>query len=223
MLGAGGGRREPGRRRCAGRGGRAPADGSSRRSGRGRAPMTSPRLRPPRGSPWPSARRARRDGRVPVPVPAARRAAHRELTSRIDSGPWWGIRATPRRQALLDTFAADLQAQARPGDAAARLLPGQRATTCTGRVTDRRQLVLARCRARRAAAAADDQLLSPSPHRADTGRAPHADGRQVGGRAHRLVRRTASTRRRWSARRMRSSASRRTRPRSTCWPGCRAG
>jgi hypothetical protein len=39
------------------------------------------------------------------------------LTSRVDSGPWWGIGATPRRHALLDTFAADMRAQAQPGDA----------------------------------------------------------------------------------------------------------
>jgi hypothetical protein len=39
-----------------------------------------------------------------------------ELTSRFDSGPWWGVSATPGRRLLMDTFAADLQAQARPGD-----------------------------------------------------------------------------------------------------------
>jgi len=40
----------------------------------------------------------------------------RELTSRFDSGPWWGIKVTPERRVLLDTFAADLKAQGRPGD-----------------------------------------------------------------------------------------------------------
>jgi hypothetical protein len=40
----------------------------------------------------------------------------RELTSRFTSGPWWGIKVTPERHRLLDTFAADLTAQARPDD-----------------------------------------------------------------------------------------------------------
>ncbi len=42
--------------------------------------------------------------------------ARRELTSRFTSGPWWGIKVTPERRKLLDTFAADLTAQARPDD-----------------------------------------------------------------------------------------------------------
>lgn len=40
----------------------------------------------------------------------------RELTSRFDSGPWWGIKVTPERRRLMDRFAADLAAQGRPGD-----------------------------------------------------------------------------------------------------------
>ena len=32
-----------------------------------------------------------------------------QLTSRVDAGPWWGIKATPERHLLLDTFAADLR------------------------------------------------------------------------------------------------------------------
>lgn len=44
------------------------------------------------------------------------RVPYGELTSRLDSGPWWGIKVTPERHRLLDTFAADLRAQARPED-----------------------------------------------------------------------------------------------------------
>jgi hypothetical protein len=40
----------------------------------------------------------------------------RTLTSRFDSGPWWGIKVAPERRAQMDAFAADLRAQARPGD-----------------------------------------------------------------------------------------------------------
>jgi len=39
-----------------------------------------------------------------------------QLTSRFDSGPWWGIKVMPKRRQLLDAFAADLRAQARPDD-----------------------------------------------------------------------------------------------------------
>ena len=39
------------------------------------------------------------------------------LTSRFDSGPWWGIEATAERRRLLDGFARDLQVQSRPDDA----------------------------------------------------------------------------------------------------------
>ena len=42
---------------------------------------------------------------------------YRELTSRFDSGPWWGIKVTPERRRLLDAFAVDLRAQGRPADA----------------------------------------------------------------------------------------------------------
>jgi len=42
---------------------------------------------------------------------------YRELTSRFDSGPWWGIKVTPDRRGLLDGFASDLRAQSRPDDA----------------------------------------------------------------------------------------------------------
>jgi hypothetical protein len=40
-----------------------------------------------------------------------------QLTSRFDSGPWWGIKVTPERRRQLDQFAADLRDQSRPGDA----------------------------------------------------------------------------------------------------------
>lgn len=45
-----------------------------------------------------------------------REMPYRELTSRVDSGPWWGIKVTPERRRLLDGFAADLRAQSRPDD-----------------------------------------------------------------------------------------------------------
>ena len=38
------------------------------------------------------------------------------LTSRFDSGPWWGIKVTPGQRAQADGFARDLRAQTRPGD-----------------------------------------------------------------------------------------------------------
>lgn len=38
------------------------------------------------------------------------------LTSRVSSGPWWGIEVTPQRHAELDSFASGLRATARPGD-----------------------------------------------------------------------------------------------------------
>ena len=41
---------------------------------------------------------------------------YRELTSRFDSGPWWGIKVTPERRSLLDSFAADLREKALPAD-----------------------------------------------------------------------------------------------------------
>ena len=45
-----------------------------------------------------------------------RAPSYRELTSRFDSGPWWGIKVTPERRRLLDGFAADLNAQGRSDD-----------------------------------------------------------------------------------------------------------
>jgi hypothetical protein len=39
-----------------------------------------------------------------------------KLTSRFDSGPWWGIKVTPERRRLMDGFAADLHEQALPDD-----------------------------------------------------------------------------------------------------------
>ena len=39
------------------------------------------------------------------------------LTSRFDSGPWWGIEVTAEQRRLLDGFAGDLQVQSRPHDA----------------------------------------------------------------------------------------------------------
>jgi hypothetical protein len=41
---------------------------------------------------------------------------YRTLTSRFDSGPWWGIKVTPERRAQVDSLAAGLHATARPGD-----------------------------------------------------------------------------------------------------------
>jgi|GEM_PF-851545 len=35
-----------------------------------------------------------------------------QLTSRFDSGPWWGIKVTPERRRLMDGFATDLHEQA---------------------------------------------------------------------------------------------------------------
>jgi len=45
-----------------------------------------------------------------------REVPYRELTSRFDSGPWWGIKVMPKRRALMDSFAAALRATSRPGD-----------------------------------------------------------------------------------------------------------
>jgi hypothetical protein len=45
-----------------------------------------------------------------------RDASYRSLTSRVTSGPWWGIKVTPQRHAELDSFAEGLHATARPGD-----------------------------------------------------------------------------------------------------------
>jgi hypothetical protein len=41
---------------------------------------------------------------------------YRELTSRFETGPWWGISVSEERRRFMDTFAADLQEQARPHD-----------------------------------------------------------------------------------------------------------
>jgi hypothetical protein len=41
-----------------------------------------------------------------------RDVAYGELTSRFDSGPWWGIKVTPERRRLMDDFEADLHEQA---------------------------------------------------------------------------------------------------------------
>lgn len=46
-----------------------------------------------------------------------REVPYRELTSRVDAGPWWGIKVTPERRRLLDSFASDLRVQSRPHDA----------------------------------------------------------------------------------------------------------
>ena len=46
-----------------------------------------------------------------------RDVSYAQLTSRFDSGPWWGIKVTPERRRLLDSFASDLRAQSRPDDA----------------------------------------------------------------------------------------------------------
>jgi len=41
---------------------------------------------------------------------------YRELTSRFDSGPWWGVKVMPKRRAEVDSFAAALRITSRPGD-----------------------------------------------------------------------------------------------------------
>ena len=46
-----------------------------------------------------------------------RDVSYAQLTSRFDSGPWWGIRVTPDRRRLLDSFASDLRVQSTPDDA----------------------------------------------------------------------------------------------------------
>lgn len=43
-------------------------------------------------------------------------ASYAQLTSRFDSGPWWGIEVTPERRLQVDGFAGDLRAQRRPRD-----------------------------------------------------------------------------------------------------------
>jgi hypothetical protein len=43
--------------------------------------------------------------------------AYRQLTSRFDAGPWWGIVATAEQRRLLDGFAGDLRDHSRPDDA----------------------------------------------------------------------------------------------------------
>lgn len=45
-----------------------------------------------------------------------REVPYAQLTSRFDSGPWWGINVIPERRRLLDSFAADLHEQALPDD-----------------------------------------------------------------------------------------------------------
>jgi hypothetical protein len=45
-----------------------------------------------------------------------RDVSYSALTSRFDSGPWWGIKVMPERRRLLDSYAADLHAQALPDD-----------------------------------------------------------------------------------------------------------
>jgi hypothetical protein len=45
-----------------------------------------------------------------------RDVAYARLTSRFDSGPWWGIMVTPERRRRLDGYAADLKEQSRPDD-----------------------------------------------------------------------------------------------------------
>jgi hypothetical protein len=46
----------------------------------------------------------------------SRDVPYAQLTSRFDSGPWWGIQVTPGRRLQMDGFAADLEAQASPAD-----------------------------------------------------------------------------------------------------------
>lgn len=45
-----------------------------------------------------------------------REMPYTQLTSRFDSGPWWGIEVTPERRRLMDGFAADLRNQTLPGE-----------------------------------------------------------------------------------------------------------
>ena len=46
----------------------------------------------------------------------SRDVPYAQLTSRFDSGPWWGIKVTPGRRLQMDGFAADLATQASPAD-----------------------------------------------------------------------------------------------------------
>ena len=46
----------------------------------------------------------------------SRDVPYAQLTSRFDSGPWWGIKVTPGRRLQMDGFAADLAMQASPAD-----------------------------------------------------------------------------------------------------------
>ena len=46
----------------------------------------------------------------------SRDVPYAQLTSRFDSGPWWGIKVTPGRRLQMDGFAADLKTHATPAD-----------------------------------------------------------------------------------------------------------
>jgi hypothetical protein len=46
----------------------------------------------------------------------SRDVPYTQLTSRFESGPWWGIKVTPGRRLQMDGFAADLETQASPAD-----------------------------------------------------------------------------------------------------------
>ncbi len=46
----------------------------------------------------------------------SRDVPYAQLTSRFDSGPWWGIKVTPGRRLQMDGFAGDLKAHTTPAD-----------------------------------------------------------------------------------------------------------
>ena len=56
----------------------------------------------------------------------SRDVPYAQLTSRFDSGPWWGIKVTPGRRQQMDGFAADLKAQTTPADKLLVFFGGQR-------------------------------------------------------------------------------------------------
>ncbi len=98
-----------------------------------------------------------------------------ELTKRCDFGPWWGITLTPERHDYLRAFAADLQAQSRPGD---QLLVFYQACGhylfWNGPIAANSYWLSSADRLA-PLPAVDLQLLPPAPRRADAGRAPHPD------------------------------------------------
>ena len=192
-------------------------------AGDGAPASRSPALGPPESRGWPSScsSRRRRDHQLPVPVSAARRS-YVQLTSRFDSGPWWGIKVTPERRQLMDGFAADLRARA----AARRQVPRHVRRIRVLPVLERRRSPPTRTGSGgspdRPAATVDDQLLPPPPNRADVSSCASC---RPSARPTLSCRRTpgaSTTRQPWCARSMPSCASPRRRAPRRCWPGCRA-